>query len=528
MSKWRRLVAGMMAAAMVMSMPSAVSAEEATGDFSEKVEFSATFFNADNSWKENAVYEQIAEKFNVDMDFVAISWSDWVEKQRIWINSGDMPDVLFWDFNYSDYLNFSEQGMIRALPEGWEETYPNLAAMVKKSGIYDFVKEAGDGTFYGFPRTTVFTDNTDENGDVVDRWAYLYRKDWAEKLGIEVPEVISFDELLNLAEAFVTQDPGENGEGKTIGIAGNPDKICKTFIENYNSYCDTFEKKEDGTYCSGIMQEETLEGVKALYRAYQAGLVDPNFFSNNEETALDQFYAGLAGIHIRNMTVENLNKYLDDFATANPELNAEDCIGVAVVTGADGKIHGYAENCWWTFAVFNPDLTDEEMDRILSMMDYLVTDEGMKLMNYGIEGVDYSEENSVISMVEQTDEEGNALSIAAKYPCTKYLSYIACNSQAATADSNPSYSEYAKTVGNNVLNLKYETGLNIASMDLDKLFCAGEAYTSYDVSYYTLATDVVLAAKSEDEVESLWAEKMNEIEEKTNKAIADLNEAANN
>ena len=118
--------------------------KETGGDFSEQVKFSGTFFDADNSWKDNDMYKLVADKFNIDMDFVAISWSDWVEKQRIWINSGDMPDVLFWDFNYSDYLNFSDQGLIRELPEGWEEKYSNLYSTVKQSGIYDYLMEIGE------------------------------------------------------------------------------------------------------------------------------------------------------------------------------------------------------------------------------------------------------------------------------------------------------------------------------------------------------------------------------------------------
>lgn len=502
--------------------------KETGGDFSEQVKFSATFFDADNSWKDNDMYKLIAEKFNIDVDFVAISWSDWVEKQRIWINSGDMPDELFWDFNFSDYMNFSEQGLIKELPEGWEEKYPNLYDTVKQSGIYDYLKEIGGGKFYGFPRTTVFSSG--EGNTDADSFAYVYRKDWAEKLGIEVPDVITFDEMLELAEAFVTQDPGENGAGKTIGIAGDPDKISKIFVENYNSYCSTFGKNEDGSYYSGIMQDTTLDGVKAMYDAYQAGLVDPNFFTNKPETAQDEFNAGLAGIYTDNLTIPNIQGALNKFQEQNPDLNAEDCVGFCVVTGADGKVHGFTKDCWWTFAVFNPDLDDATMDRILAVMDYFCTDEGMMLAQFGIEGVDYTIEDGKLVKIEETDAEGNAVTIGAKYPCSKLFGYIACCTAASNVviENSPTISEYALTVGKNIPKVKGEAGLNITEMDMNKKFCSGEAYTSYDVSYYTLATDVVLSAKSEGDVEKLWAEKMSEIEDKTNKAIDDLNAAANN
>ena len=507
--------------------------KETGGDFSEQVKFSATFFDADNSWKDNDMYKLVADKFNIDMDFVAISWSDWGEKQRIWVNSGDMPDVLFWDFNYSDYLNFSDQELIRALPEGWEEKYPNLYDIVKQSGIYDYLMEIGDGKLYGFPRTTFFSTRTtsfSSGEEGADHYAYVYRKDWAEKLGIEVPDVITFDEMLDLAKTFITQDPGENGAGKTIGIAGDPVGISKIFVDNYNSYCSTFGKNEDGSYFAGIMQDSTLDGVKAMYEAYQDGLIDPNFFSNKPETAVDEFNAGLAGIYIDNLTTPNVQTTLNKFQEQNPDLNAEDCVGICVVTGADGKVHGYTQDNWWSFALFNPDIDDETMDRILTIMDYFCTEEGIKLANFGIEGVDYTVENGKIIGIEETDDEGNPITIDSKYPCSKLFNYIACCTQNSDVviENSPTLSEYAATIGSNIPKLKSEAGLNISEMDTNKKFCTGEAYKSYDVFYYTLATDVVLSAKSEEDVETLWAEKMSEIEDKTNKAIADLNAAANN
>ena len=132
--------------------------------------------------------------------------------------------------------------------------------------------------------------------------------------------------------------------------------------------------------------------------------------------------------------------------------------------------------------------------------------------------------------VGETDDEGNPITIGAKYPCSGLLGYLACCTAATNVviQSSPTISEYALTTGSNIPKLKSETGLNITALDMNKKFCSGEGYTSYDVSYYTLATDVVLSAKSAEDVETLWAEKMSEIEDKANKAIADLNAAANN
>lgn len=490
---------------------------EIEDDFAETISFSVSYIGADNTWKENDYYEMIAEKFNVDMQFISLSWDDWGEKQRIWVNSGDMPDVLFWDVNYNDYVEYADQGLIKALPDDFEQKYPNLANAVKKSGISDYLKEGSGGTLYAVPRTK----NVDvESDEVVDFWCIYYRKDWAEQLGIEVGDVISFDEFLNLASEFVANDA--SGTGNTIGFSGDPDKTCKQFIESYNSYCNSFYQGEDGKYHAGIMDDATLDGVKALWKAYQDGLVDQDFFSNSTQDAENKFRAGQVGIVVGAVDPAQLTGQYTSFQSANPDLNAEECVGYAIVTGPDGKVHGYIDDNYWTAALFNPDMDEATMERILTMMDYFCTEEGIYSANLGIEGIDWKEENGEIIIIEQTDESGNVISASSKYPCTNYFKRMGVLPE-GFAYKNPAYSKEMREACTEFLNTKVETGLNVKEADMYLKFFSGEEYSMYSVSYYEIATEVVLEAKSEAEVETLWNARMKEIEDKTDKVLDELN-----
>ena len=53
------------------------------------------------------------------------------EKIFIWINSNDMPDFVMWDFNCGDYINYTEQGLIRQLPDGWKDRWPLWLRYIK-------------------------------------------------------------------------------------------------------------------------------------------------------------------------------------------------------------------------------------------------------------------------------------------------------------------------------------------------------------------------------------------------------------
>lgn len=495
------------------------SSEEADDDFTEKISFSTTFFSADNAWKEDEMYKALAEKFNVDIDFVGISWDNWSEKNRLWINSGDMPDVMFWDLNYQEYMDYADQGLIRALPDDLDKKYPNISHALKTTGVAEYLAEKNGGTLYTIPRAV---NPFVETGNSADSFSFVYRKDWARQLGIEFDSVVSLEELLNLAEQFVQKDPGGNGAGKTIGFSGDPSRTCLGFLSPYNSNYGRFYKNEEGVYVSGMMEESTLEGVKALWRNYQDKLIDPNFFSNKLEDGLNKFYSGLSGISIENLTPQNYDQVITKFQEANPELDAKEAVGICAVTGADNKVHGYVADNYWSAILFRPDLDNKTMDRILRMMDYIASEEGVYFVNLGFEGKDYKLENGEPVMIRGANENGEIPVTASLYPSSEYFRFMTTCADGFSYIS-PSIPGYIREEAAGMLDKKEKAGTNLAANDLYIKFFDGPEFIMYSTNVDTIATEVILEAKSEEDVERLWNQKMVSLEEKTNKVLNELN-----
>ena len=88
------------------------------------------------------------EKLNVTIELIPMSWANYIDRNRIWISSGDMPNMIFWDFNYSDYNSYVEQGLNAKMPDDLYERYPNLGEALKLTQIADFVQEKMDGELY--------------------------------------------------------------------------------------------------------------------------------------------------------------------------------------------------------------------------------------------------------------------------------------------------------------------------------------------------------------------------------------------
>jgi putative aldouronate transport system substrate-binding protein len=62
------------------------------------------------------VAQYFRKKFNFEWDVIQTTWADWEERPRIWINSMDMPDLVFDNFNYNDYRNWVDQDLLKRLP----------------------------------------------------------------------------------------------------------------------------------------------------------------------------------------------------------------------------------------------------------------------------------------------------------------------------------------------------------------------------------------------------------------------------
>jgi putative aldouronate transport system substrate-binding protein len=134
------------------------------------------------------------------------------------------------------------------------------------------------------------------------------RKDWLDKLGLPVPHTV--DEIEKTAQAFITQDPGKNGAGKTIGIVGpqNGQIVHADFLqpENnlfgldslfaaYRSYPGFWIKGPDGNAAYGSILPETKTALARLADLYKKGLIDKEMGIRKDSS--EPVIGGQAGIY---------------------------------------------------------------------------------------------------------------------------------------------------------------------------------------------------------------------------------------
>lgn len=229
------------------------------------------------------------------------------------ISSGDIPDLLCVDFK--QYQALVEADLLADLTdEILNGPHPILQACYAAADNAALEAVTIGGRIYGIP--TTYPDFNNSN------FVYI-RKDWMEKLGLEEPK--TYDDLADIARAFMESDLDGNGKDDTYGIpclpsyqtnTGGEGSLGEVFL-NVGGAAPRIWQKEDGKVIYGSLMDGAKDALIMLNDWYTEGIIPKDFATWDEET-LKQVYAdNKAGIHLGTMVASRTT------LTASIELNPD-------------------------------------------------------------------------------------------------------------------------------------------------------------------------------------------------------------
>ena len=241
------------------------------------------------SYEDNSYTRFLKDELNIEVvyDWVASS-SDFEEKMNLCIGSGAIPDLM--NVNATQYRALLKYDMIQPLDQYFDDYASDTLKGFVESGGEELKKCISNdkGEMMAIPAPNIAASGINE------MWI---RQDWLDKLGLEAPR--TWDEMVKVAEAFVTQDPDGNGEDDTIGILGpgNSNHIndigdnqfgLDPLFCSFQSYPQYWLQDEDGTVKYGSIQPETRTALEKIQKLYTDKLIDPEMLvrSNCQETLL--------------------------------------------------------------------------------------------------------------------------------------------------------------------------------------------------------------------------------------------------
>ncbi|GAB2557927.1 extracellular solute-binding protein [Gracilibacillus alcaliphilus] len=238
----------------------------------------------------NGYVTKLKDMLNIDIQYDwTVPTEQFEQKFSLSIASGDLPDVMTVDMQ--QFERFKNQGILADLTD----VYNDYASdEIKSYNEFDDGKTLElfkqDGQLLGIPSF--------EDPYMSAQFLWI-RKDWLDHLGLDEPT--SLEELEEVAQAFVDEDPDGNGQNDTYGIALNQELISWGFdarglFYTMGAYPKAWINDGSGQLVPGETLPETKEALELMSNWYQTGIIDKEFGLKDIEQAIEDIVSGKVGI----------------------------------------------------------------------------------------------------------------------------------------------------------------------------------------------------------------------------------------
>ena len=363
----------------------AASKEDGSKEFSAFMFLSGTPFNSD--WE---VWKEVEKKTGVKLKgVVASSNSDYATAFQNMVASGQLADIIACDLT-TDIEKLGKDGGVIPLNDLIEEHAPNIKKALDNDPNLKYQATAEDGNIYNIPL----------GKELKSSQFYWIRQDWLDKLGLEVPATV--DELHDVLAAFKNEDPNGNGQADEIPLFDRS-ATAETEMGEYLALWDSSASfyPRDGKITYEPLTDNYKTAVKNLAQWYKEGLIDPEIFTRGM-SARDTLLSNNTGGFTHDWV--STGNYNDSLGADIPGFNM---VAIAPLKDQNGNVkerdYRYAE-CGWGISS-----QCKDPEGAIKFMDFMFTEEGSDLMNWGIEGKTYTvNENGEKAFTEEVFNSGLA------------------------------------------------------------------------------------------------------------------------
>lgn len=408
-----------------------------------------------DQWQGEDMYTDIInEKFNVKINATNYAYEDWDTMVNTAINGNNLTDTIQFNlkaYNFgSTYESWVDFGMLKALPDNMSK-WPNLKNMLDNISNIDALKI--DGKLYGIP---IANDIKNPQKDF-SNFTYVYRRDWAKKIDEMYPDrdpvyregdVYTWDEFKRLCDAFNTNFKALSGMSQG-SVLVDEEWAFPSVTNFYKDAPHCYAKDDSGKAIANFAGEKYLAGLEVA-KDFVSGkkIYSQDQFNFAANKANQLYLGGQAAILYDNYSLANYIKLRKLFKASQKLVDLDDGTAFLKIKGPDGKFALEGTENWFSMTMFNADISDKKQEKILDILDYLLTEEGTRLAIYGKEGYDYSIVDGKVVLSEMGWEKDSMTGqYATKTNGAKYLRYMA-----TLGNDTKSYDPFTEQDAYNLLN----------------------------------------------------------------------------
>jgi len=326
-------------------------------------------WNVTDNYYTKWMQEEFGEKYNVDVNYVAIGRSTEVTDYQQLLASRKAPDIIF-HYDMPQALAYYSEGVMQELDYAEIEKYAPTFWGNSGEVIEQYGKVDGQNTFVFAKRP------------LVDNWVTLVRKDWVEAAGYKVEDITSlevYNEML--------------GKWKELGLGTGMVPFIKDFYIHTYPFREWPVSAEDRALYSDLSVADFTwkpneDYLRNLNFQYNNGLVDTEFYLRDDEAKRKaEFVSGKVGSF--GFYLSSNTDVIDALLANNPE--AEFAVlptAAGVPEGIPAQTRGY-----WPFGFImgiNYETSEESRIAIWMFLEWMSQPENLFKLQNGIEGENYT------------------------------------------------------------------------------------------------------------------------------------------
>lgn len=216
-----------------------------------------------------------------------------------------------------------------------------------------------------------------------------YRSDWARQAGYQTIQDLSELEDMLTKQRDLFQNEQLEGQGTYfLGLSsynGYVNELMQSFQTSDDLYMD------EDTLVYGPSTEAYRRYLLYLKGLFQKKLLDPRIYEISQ-TDMEKFFLNSQSSVL--LTTYDHAKKLQEFSIANEDDIPLSYISVEKITQREPTIYRNVDRNYQVLDVgyvIKAGLSDEKLQQAFTYIDYLYSDEGMALYNFGLEGKHYEE-----------------------------------------------------------------------------------------------------------------------------------------
>lgn len=353
---------------------------------------------------EGYVYDVIKEKFNINLEVQPIPASDYDTKISTVLASGSMPDIIG-GLQSEKMLKYAPTGMFLNLTDYKDIAPDYFDLMYSDDRVNETKKVESDGNLYGFQKC--------EYNRIAVAPMVAIRTDLLEEAGLEAPTTFEeyYNALLKIKESHPDMYGFSTRNGTTYMIGSFAYALGTGGFPVFQTARGMYYEPDTDSYVFGPTSEKFVRVMNFLSNAYSDGLLDPDYATCTKDSLFEKLSSG------KLMSVYDNDSFVG--RVYNPALKEIDENAkfevLQPMANEDGTVRSYRYEKDWPNNNSVISSRTEYPERIVEMLNWMYTEEGRMITNFGEEGVNYTveEDGTIVTDQAMIDAAAGSSDVAA-------------------------------------------------------------------------------------------------------------------